>query len=129
VNPLAVLIPLLFIHLLDAGIILYFKPYLLDAGESERIVSNCTRKYWTYYRYSHIVENLLFFLLEIIMIIMFGLRSNSDNKDSYLSTGYACIAFIIMLLINGLMRLVWGFIRIFELCSEDLKSRDQQIQS
>lgn len=60
---------------------------------------------------------------------MFGVRSKNDNKDSYLSIGYAGVAFIIMLLINGLVRLVWGFIRIFELCSDDLKSREQQIQS
>lgn len=34
VNPLAVLIPLLFIHLLDAFVIFFLKPFLLDAGES-----------------------------------------------------------------------------------------------
>lgn len=32
VNPLAVLIPLLFIHLLDAFVIFFLKPFLLDAG-------------------------------------------------------------------------------------------------
>jgi len=31
-NPLAVLIPLIFIHLLDAAVIFFLQPYLLDAG-------------------------------------------------------------------------------------------------
>jgi hypothetical protein len=43
---------------------------------------------------------------------MYGIRSNA-NKDSYLSTGYAVCAFIIMLFANALVRLVWGFIRTF----------------
>lgn len=59
---------------------------------------------------------------------MYGIRGYA-SKDSYLSTGYAACAFIIMLLVNGLIRLIWGFVRIFEVCFEDMKTKDQQIQS
>lgn len=59
---------------------------------------------------------------------MYGIRTYA-SKESYLSTGYAACAFIIMLLVNGLIRLIWGFVRIFEVCFEDMKTRDQQIQS
>ena len=31
-NPLAALIPLMVIHLIDAGIVLFLKPYILDSG-------------------------------------------------------------------------------------------------
>jgi hypothetical protein len=59
---------------------------------------------------------------------MYGTRTTA-GKEAYLSTGYAACAFIIMLFMNGFVRLVWGFIRIFELCLEDVKSKDQQIES
>lgn len=62
------------------------------------------------------------------MIVMYATRSTAD-KDSYISTGYAACVFIIFLFINGLMRVVWGFIRIFEVCMEDVKSRAQEIKS
>lgn len=31
-NPLAALIPLMIIHLVDAAILLFLKPYILDSG-------------------------------------------------------------------------------------------------
>jgi hypothetical protein len=62
------------------------------------------------------------------MIIMYGIREHG-TKESYLATGYACCAFIIIMFINGLMRVVWGAVRIFELGSENIKGRDQQVQS
>lgn len=62
------------------------------------------------------------------MIIMYGVRSDA-GKDSYLSIGYACCAFIIMMFINALVRLVWGFVRKFEICADDVKGRDQEIKS
>lgn len=123
-NPLAVLIPLMVIHLVDALIIAFRNPYIEDSGESERIVGRCTKFYWKYYQISHIIENVLFFILELVMIIMYGLRSYA-NKDSYMSVGYACCAFIIMLFVNALTRLVWGFVRIFENCFEEIKSKEQ----
>lgn len=51
---------------------------------------------------SHIVENFLFFILELVMIIMYGIRSYA-TKQAYLSVGYACCAFIIMMFINRLV--------------------------
>lgn len=62
------------------------------------------------------------------MIIMYGVRSYA-SKEVYLSVGYACCAFIIMMFINGLVRLVWGFVRSFEVCYEDVSSRDQEIKT
>lgn len=115
-NPLATLIPLIAIHLLDGLVITFINPYIEDMGESERIVSKCTKYYWIFYRISHIIENALFVILEVIMIIMHA--SSNASKESYLSIGYACCAFIIMMFINGLLRVVWGFIRSFEFCYE-----------
>lgn len=57
---------------------------------------------------------------------MYGTRSYA-KKDSYMSTGYACCAFIIIMFINALVRLVWGFVRNFEVCYEDMKGKAQEI--
>jgi hypothetical protein len=92
------------------------------------IVSGCTKSYWKYYRISHIIENVLFIILAIILIIMYARRTTAD-KGSHMSTGYAFSAFVVMMLINALVRLVWGFIRQFEKCYEEIKGRDQEIKT
>ena len=42
---------------------------------------------------------------------MYAVRSSPSNKAVYLNIGYACCAFIIIMFINALVRLAWGFIR------------------
>lgn len=54
-NPLAALIPLIVIHLADAAVITFLNPFIEGSNEREQIVSRCTRVYWKYYRFSHVV--------------------------------------------------------------------------
>ena len=115
-NPLAVLIPLLFIHLIDGLIVLFAKPYIMSEGEEDKIVSRCTKLYWKkYYWISFVIQNFLFFILEIIIIIMHGMKLEA-SRDEYLGVGYAACAFVILLLANGLIRVGWGFVKTFEVC-------------
>jgi hypothetical protein len=43
------------IHALDTVFIIIRQPYIDDAGESERIVSRCSKFYWKNYTISHII--------------------------------------------------------------------------
>ena len=55
---------------------------------------------------------------------MYGTRSKAST-ESYLSTGYAAIAFVIILLIIGLIRLGWGIVSVLEICIEDYHKDEQ----
>ena len=117
-NPLAVLIPLIFIFLVDAVIVAFKKPFLVELKDEDRIHSKCSKLYWKSYWICAIVQNVLFIILEIILIIMFATRNNADT-ESYLSIGYAATSFVILLLVNGLVRLGWGMITFIETCIDD----------
>ena len=113
-NPLAILIPLMLIHLADALIIFLMKPFRLSENK-ERVFTIFSKHYWTYYRWSHIIQNILFFILELILVIMYA-RRTLDSRENYFSIGYAASAFVILLLINGLVRVGWSLIRYLEIC-------------
>ena len=49
------------------------------------------------------------------MIIMYAVRDKASTYD-YMHIGYACCAFVILLLLNGLVRLAIGFAKIVEGC-------------
>lgn len=74
------------------------------------------------------MENVLFFVLELILVIMFGRRSLAD-KVEYFSIGYAACAFVILLLINGLIRVAWTLIRYFEVLYEDVQASINKVES
>ena len=129
-NPLAVLIPLVVIHIADAVLLYVYRPYLTDDihDQEERILSKCSKRYWTAYWITAIFQSSLFAILEIVLIIMYGTRSAASTA-SYFSTGYAACAFALLLLINGLVRLGWGVIKAFEVCSEDMNMEEHAIKS
>ena len=129
-NPLAVLIPLVLIHIADAVLLYVYRPYLTDdiQDEEEKILSQCSKRYWTAYWIAAIIQSALFAILEIVIIIMYGTRSAASTA-TYFSTGYAACAFVVLLLINGLVRLGWGIIKAFEVCSEDMNMEEHGIKS
>ena len=50
---------------------------------------------------------------------MYATRNTADTP-TYLNIGYAATAFVIMLLVNGLVRLAWGMVSFFEVCIDDV---------
>ena len=46
---------------------------------------------------------------------MVGIRSKGSSS-AYMGLGYAVCAFAILLLLNGLVRLVWGVLKILQFC-------------
>lgn len=123
------LIPLIFIHLLDGVLVLVAKPYIMSEGEEDKIVSRCTKLYWKkYYWISFVIQNFLFLILEVIIIIMHGIKLKA-TREEYLSAGYAACAFVILLLANGLIRVAWGFVKTFEICVEDTRQLEEEVKS
>ena len=61
-NPLAVLIPLIVIHLIEAILIIVIRPFY-DEYPSEKIGTFFTKKYLTYYWISHVIQDFLFIIL------------------------------------------------------------------
>lgn len=46
---------------------------------------------------------------------MVGVRSKGSSS-AYMGLGYTVCAFVILLLLNGLVRLVWGVLKIVQYC-------------
>ena len=53
-----------------------------------------------------VVENVLLVVLEIELLFVYGL-SNSISDDDFLNLGYAMIVIVVLLIINGMIRLVY----------------------
>ena len=103
------------------------KPYYLEYPE-ERIGSFFTKRYLRYYWISHIIQTFLLALLEIFMMVVYGQRIEA-SYDTYLALGYICCVVVALLLFNGLIRLTWNLIYIFEGCYDDIKSEDVKVES
>ena len=56
-------------------------------------------------------------------------RRSLDDKRAYFSIGYAACAFVVLLLINGLIRVGWTIIRYLEICYDDVQSEMVKIES
>jgi hypothetical protein len=88
-NPLGSLIPLIIIFIVDLIYVIaariYTDPFLLTF----KIIENCS-----------------LIILEILMLAMYG-RGRNMGQTSFFSLGYACVAFIILMLINASIRLIY----------------------
>ena len=74
------------------------------------------------------IQSFLFALLELFILITYAVRDKASNT-SYLGLGYFCCAIVIVLLLNGLVRLVWGFIKIVEGCFSKSKEMKLQVEN
>ena len=61
-------------------------------------------------------------------MVMYGQRDSADT-ETYFGTGYAACVFVILLLVNGLIRLGWGMISTVEGCIDDVHKDEQAIKS
>ena len=127
-NPLAVLIPLLSLNLADGIILIIAKPFYLEYPEEKLIVSWFQRNYLKMYWISHIIQNFLFVVLEILMIAAFA-RRILDSREVYLGLGYACSVFAVIILFVGVFRLFINIIQIFEDCYDDVKAEAMKVES
>jgi hypothetical protein len=74
------------------------------------------------------IQRFLFAFLELFILISYAARGKASN-NSYLGLGYFCCAIVIVLLLNGLVRLVWGFIKILEGCFSKSKEMKLQVEN
>jgi hypothetical protein len=74
------------------------------------------------------IQSFLFAFLELFILITYAVRDKASNT-SYLGLGYFCCAIVIVLLLNGLLRLVWGFIKIVEGCFSKSKEMKLQVEN
>jgi hypothetical protein len=122
-NPLAILIPLIIVHIVDGLIIVGFKPFGLY---QEPQLNVCFyNSYPQVYQVTSALQSFLFAFLELFILIMYAVRDKASNY-SYLGLGYFCCAIVVALLANGLVRLVWGFIKIVEACFS--RSKEMKLQ-
>lgn len=113
-SPVIPLVLLIIINLIDVILLIALKPLGMVQAE----VINAYLFYPYYPRVYHItaiVQNCLFIVMEVFFLILVGIR-NSGSSSAYMGVGYVICAFVILLLLNGLLRLVWGAFRFFEYC-------------
>jgi hypothetical protein len=53
--------------------------------------------------------------MEILFLVLYGQRNNSSSS-SYMGIGYAICVVVILLLLNGLLRFFWGFMKQAQHC-------------
>lgn len=54
-------------------------------------------------------------------------RRSLETTGAYFGIGYAACAFVILLLINGLIRLAWCLVKNIEICYDDIRSENVKI--
>ena len=109
-NPLTVLIPLIVVHVVDGVGILGLKPFgMVEARDQLNV--KFYNLYPKAYTITSAIQSFLLALLELFILITYTVRENASNY-SYLGLGYTCSAIVIALLVNGLIRLAWGVIKI-----------------
>lgn len=72
-------------------------------------------RYPLIYKWTTIVQQGLFIILEILFLVLYGQR-NGSSASSFMGIGYAICVVVILLLINGLFRLFWGFMKQAQHC-------------
>lgn len=70
---------------------------------------------------------MLFIVLEILFLVLFGQR-NGSTSDAYMGIGYAVCVLVILLLVNGLLRLLWGFLKLAQQCHLERESFEQSVE-
>lgn len=63
-----------------------------------------------------VIQQILFIILEILFLVLYGQRDGSSSSV-YMGIGYAICVFVIILLLNGLFRLFWGFMKHAQQCN------------
>lgn len=113
-SPAIPLVILIVIHIADLGLLIGLKPL----GMVQPEVINAYLFYPEYpkvYQMTTIIQEILFILMEIFFLILVGIR-NSGSTTAYMGLGYTICVFVILLLLNGLIKLVWGVIKFIQYC-------------
>jgi hypothetical protein len=74
-----------------------------------------------------VAQQALFIILEILFLVLFGQRSGTSSS-SYMGIGYAICVVVILLLLNGLLRLFWGFMKQAQHCYLERETLEQSIE-
>jgi len=65
--------------------------------------------------------------MEILFLVLYGQR-DSAVSTTFMGIGYAICAFVILLLLNGLFRLFWGFMKIAQHCYLEQQAFAQSVE-
>jgi hypothetical protein len=90
-SPLGCLIPLVILHILECGYIMHFHIYT-DI----------------YYLYFKLIENGCLVMLEILLCVVYA-QAPVMSTNNFFALGYACDSFIIIMLFNAVIRLIYLF--------------------
>ena len=113
-SPVIPPIILIILHIIDFGLIFAMKPLGMEQPDLVGAYMFYP-KYPKVYHYTMLIQQILFILLEIFWLILFGIRNSADS-GTYMGIGYTICAFVILLLLNGLFRLIWGILKILQYC-------------
>lgn len=113
-------------HIVDGAIIIVSKPFGMEQETQLNVCfyNHYPKAYWI----TSALQSFLFALLELFILITYAVRDKASN-NAYLGLGYFCCAIVVVLLLNGLVRLVWGFIKIVEGCFSKSKEMKLQVEN
>lgn len=113
-TPVIPLLLLIVLNIIDFALIFALKPL----GMEQPDLIGAYIAYPQYPRVYHVttlLQQIFFIVMEIFWLILFGIR-NSASSATYMGIGYVICALVIILLVNGLVRLVWGMLKQFQSC-------------
>jgi hypothetical protein len=113
-SPAIPLVLLIILNIVDAILLIALKPLGMSQPELIDAVFFYPH-YPTVYAVTCIIQNILFVLMEIFFLILLGTR-DSASSAAYMGIGYVICVIVILLLLNGLVRLLWGCIKILQHC-------------
>jgi hypothetical protein len=108
-NALIPLILLLIVNFTDVLLLLITKPLGMKQGELPE-APVFYPLYPRIYQITTVIQQCLFIVLEILWLVLYGQRS-SGSSSTYMGVGYVVCGLAILLLVNGLLRMLWGVVK------------------
>jgi hypothetical protein len=125
-SPIIPLIVLIALNIGDGVVLIFLKPL----GMVQKEVIEATTffpRYPTVYHFTMVVQQALFVIMEILFLVLCGQRTGQSG-GSYMGIGYAICVVVILLLLNGLLRLFWGFMKQAQHCYLERETLEQSIE-
>lgn len=125
-SPIIPLIVLIALNLGDGVLLIFLKP--LGMVQAELIeATTFFPRYPTVYHFTMVIQQALFVIMEILFLVLYGQRTGQSG-GSYMGIGYAICVVVILLLLNGLLRLFWGFMKQAQHCYLERETLEQSIE-
>ena len=113
-HPAIPLVILMIIHLVDIILLIFFKPLGMVQTDLVSYVIFYPNYPKVYFICTVAIEGL-FIVLEIFFIILATTR-DSSSREFYQGIGFVVCLIVIALLLVGLLRLIWGILKLIQYC-------------